>query len=142
MKKVAPNLRRDRKWYTIAMGLVIMLGLASRRYPQILPAFLDKYPGDVLWTIVVFLLLGMVLPRASTWKIAGLALVISYIVEFGQLYRAPWLVAIRETTIGHLLLGSEFVWGDLVAYTIGAAIALLVELGWVRFGRSRAPRTK
>jgi hypothetical protein len=135
-------LRRDRRWYTIAIVLVIMLGLASRRYPQILPAMLDKYPGDVLWTIVVFLLLGMVLPRASSWKIGGLALGISYLVEFGQLYRAPWLVAIRETTIGHLLLGSEFVWGDLVAYTIGAAIAMLAELGWVRFARSRAPRTK
>jgi hypothetical protein len=135
-------MQRDRRWYAIGIALVIILGLASRRYPQILPASLDKYPGDVLWTIVVFLIAGIVFPRASTRKIAGLALGISYLVEFGQLYRAPWLVAIRETTIGHLLLGSEFVWGDLVAYTIGAASAMFAELGWVRFARSRAPRTK
>jgi hypothetical protein len=142
MGRIFVSMRRDRRWYAIAIVLVISLGLASRRYPQILPAMLDKYPGDVLWTIVVFLVGGIVFPRASTWKIAGLALRISYLVEFGQLYRAPWLVAIRQTTIGHLLLGSQFVWEDLVAYTVGAAIALLAELSWVRFGRSRTPRKK
>jgi ABC-type multidrug transport system fused ATPase/permease subunit len=116
MKKAAPNLHRNRGWYTISIVLVIILGLASRRYPQILPAILDKYPGDALWPIVVFLAAGVVLQRTSTWKIAGLALAISYIVEVAQLYQAPWIVAIRRTTIGHLFLGSQFMWEDLVAY--------------------------
>jgi Protein of unknown function (DUF2809) len=142
MNKIAPNLYRNRLGYTIAIVFVIILGLASRRYPQFLPAILDKYPGDALWTIVVYLICAIVFPRASTWKIAGLALGISYVVEFAQLDRAPWLVAIRRTTIGHLLLGSQFAGEDLVAYTVGAAIAMLVENGWFNFARSRAPRKK
>jgi Protein of unknown function (DUF2809) len=121
MKIITP-MRRNRLWYAIAIGLVIAIGLGSRHYPQ-----LGKYPGDALWTIVVFLLLGFALPRVSTLKVATLALFISYIVEFGQLYRAPWIVAIRSTTIGHLILGSDFGWGDLAAYTIGALLALVVE---------------
>ncbi len=138
MKKVAPNLHRNRVVYAISIFLVIIFGLASRRYPQILPAILDKYPGDALWTIVVFAIGGIVLPRTSTLKIAGLALVISYVVEFAQLYRAPWIVAIRGTKIGHLLLGSQFAWEDLGAYTVGAALAILAEWSCLTIIRSRA----
>ena len=142
MSQIFPPVRRNRFWYGMAIAIAIVFGLASRRYPQLLPAILDKYPGDVLWTIVVFLLGGIVLPQASPLKIAGLALVISYLVEFGQLYQAPWIVAIRRTTIGHLCLGSQFAWEDLVAYTVGAAIAFLLELAWLRTVRSPGRRNK
>ncbi len=142
MNKVASHLHRNRVWYTIAVVLVIIFGLASRRYPQFLPAILDKYPGDALWTIGVYLICAIVFPRANSWKIAGLALAISYIVEFAQLYQASWIVAIRRATIGHLFLGSQFGWEDLVAYTVGAAIALLTESAWFSFARSRASRKK
>jgi Protein of unknown function (DUF2809) len=120
--KITTPIHRQKVWYALAIFAVIIIGLGSRHYPQ-----LGKYPGDALWTIVVFLLLGFTLPRLSTLKVTALALVISYTVEFSQLYRAPWLVAIRSTTIGHLILGSDFGWGDLVAYTVGALIALVVE---------------
>ncbi len=120
--KISAPIHRHKFWYALAIFVVIIIGIGSRRYPQI-----GKYPGDALWTIVVFLLLGFALPRVNTLKVTALALLISYAVEFGQLYRAPWLVAIRSTTIGHLLLGSDFGWGDLAAYTIGALIALVVE---------------
>jgi Protein of unknown function (DUF2809) len=120
--KITTPIHRHKFWYALAIFVVILVGLGSRHYPQ-----LGKYPGDALWTIVVFLLLGFALPRVSTLKVTALALFISYAVEFAQLYRAPWLVGIRSTTIGHLILGSDFGWGDLAAYTIGALIALVVE---------------
>jgi hypothetical protein len=120
--KINLPIHRHKLWYAIAIFVVIIIGLGSRKYLQ-----LGKYPGDALWTIVVFLLLGFALPRVNTLKITALALLISYTVEFGQLYRAPWLVGIRSTTLGHLLLGSDFSWEDLVAYAIGALIALVVE---------------
>jgi hypothetical protein len=118
--------RRNRFWYAIAVAVVILVGMASRRYP-LLPEIVDKYPGDVLWTMMVFCLGAIVFPRTSTIKLAGLALFISYAVEFGQLYRAPWIVAIRQTTIGHLILGADFAWGDLIAYTVGALLMLVGE---------------
>ncbi len=53
--------------------------------------------------------------------------IISYAVEFGQLYRAPWIVAIRQTTLGHLILGADFAWGDIIAYTVGFLLVLIGE---------------
>ncbi|MGK5002485.1 DUF2809 domain-containing protein [Janthinobacterium sp. LB2P70] len=106
---------------------VIALGLASRAFPQFVPAVLGKYPGDALWAMMIVFALGIVATRMRTWQLALTALLICFAVEFGQLYQAPWIVALRAHPLGHLVLGSAFGWVDLIAYTAGVAIAALVD---------------
>ncbi|QYG05742.1 DUF2809 domain-containing protein [Janthinobacterium sp. PAMC25594] len=106
---------------------VIALGLASRAYPQFLPAALGKYPGDALWAMMIVFALGIIATRMRTWQLALWSLLICFAVEFGQLLQTPWLVALRAHPLGHLVLGSTFGWGDLIAYTAGVAIAALVD---------------
>nr|WP_152884579.1 DUF2809 domain-containing protein [Duganella sp. FT27W] len=106
---------------------VIALGLASRRYPGLFPAALGKYPGDALWTMMVFFGLAVIAPRSSVARLVLGALAISYVVEFGQLFQAPWIVAVRAHPLGHLVLGTAFGWMDLVAYTVGAVVAFVIE---------------
>ena len=71
--------------------------------------------------------LGIFATRMRTWQLALTALLICFAVEFGQLVQTPWLVALRAHPLGHLVLGSTFGWGDLIAYTAGVAIAALVD---------------
>jgi len=108
--------------------LVITAGIASRKYPQILPSFLGKYPGDALWALAAFVLWGLILPRASSLMVALLAFLTSFIDELSQLYHAPWIDAIRSTSIGHLLLGFSFSWLDILAYAVGVVIGIILEL--------------
>jgi hypothetical protein len=117
---------RNRFVSLCAVASVIALGLASRRWPGLLPQVLGKYPGDALWTLMVFFGLGVFMPRSNTWHLALWALLISYAVEFAQLYQAPWIMAIRATTLGRLALGTTFAWFDLVAYTVGAAMGVVI----------------
>ena len=119
------------------MLLVIGLGLASRRYPGMFPAFLGKSPGDALWALAVFVGLGILFPRASTGRTGAAALAIAFLVELGQLYQAPWINAIRATLPGRLLLGTTFVWSDLPAYAVGVALGVLAEYGLRRILRGR-----
>jgi hypothetical protein len=118
---------RNRRWYLLAMIVVMAAGLASRRYSWLFHACLGKYPGDALWALMVFLLWGRALPRTSSLWIGLYALSTSFADEFSQLYQAPWINDIRSTTMGHLILGSGFAWPDLVAYTVGVAIGVLAE---------------
>jgi len=118
---------RNRLMYGAMVLAVIALGLASRRYPGLFPAALGKYPGDALWTMMVFFGLAMIAPRLSVARLALGALAISYVVEFGQLYQAPWIVAVRAHPLGHLVLGTAFGWMDLVAYTVGAVVSFMIE---------------
>lgn len=106
---------------------VILLGLASRRFPGMFPEVVGKYPGDVLWTMMVFFGLAVMMPALSVRQLTIYAAVISYVVEISQLYQAPWMNAVRANPLGHLVLGSTFNWGDLAAYTVGAVLAMLLE---------------
>jgi hypothetical protein len=118
---------RSRLWLAAGFMAVIALGLASRKYPFLFPAILGKYPGDALWALMVLLGCAFWRPRATTGRLALTALAISCLVEFSQLYQAPWINAIRHTTMGHLVLGSTFSWLDMVAYAVGISAGALLD---------------
>ena len=129
-----------RRWYAVAFIGVVALGLASRSYPGLFPAFLGKYPGDALWAFMVFCGLGFLHPGCSTARLAFYSLLISYADEFSQLYQARWINQIRGTTVGHLILGSTFSWLDMVAYTVGVVLGALCKETVGRLGsRSMQP---
>ena len=135
---------RSRLAYSVAILLVIVMGLLSRRFPQFMPAALGKTPGDALWALMVFLGFGFAFRRASTSSVALAALLFCFVIECSQLYHAPWIDAVRGTLPGQLVLGSGFMWGDLAAYTVGVLVGAMAETGVRHFrdnSRGRTGRT-
>ena len=126
-RRICANRSRSRASYLGFLVFVVFLGLASRKIPFLRTTLFDKYPGDALWTVMMFTLCALLAPKWSTRSLGITALLISYLVEFLQLYRAPWLVELRASTAGHLVLGTTFSWYDLIAYTVGGAIAVSLE---------------
>nr|WP_299497185.1 DUF2809 domain-containing protein [Mucilaginibacter sp.] len=57
-----------------------------------------------------------------------LSLAYAYATEFSQLYKSPWIDNLRSTFFGRALLGETFYWGDLVSYTVGICLGVLVML--------------
>jgi hypothetical protein len=123
---------RNRLLYALLVLAVIAAGLASRRYPWLLPAQLGKYPGDALWALMVMLLYGLARPNWPIARTAAAALATSFVVELSQLYQADWINAVRHTTLGHLVLGSGFHALDLLAYAVGVAVGAAGELLMLR----------
>ncbi len=119
--------------YLIAAIVVVFAGLASRRYREQLPAFLAEYAGDTLWALMVFLLVGTLLAGRPIHVRAAISLALAFLVEISQLYHAPLIDSIRQTTLGGLVLGFGFLWTDLVCYSIGIAAGSLTEWGIERF---------
>ncbi|OAF01784.1 hypothetical protein AYJ54_04375 [Bradyrhizobium centrolobii] len=121
---------------------VIVCGLALRWYgfPFGLPAFIVKYGGSLLWATMVFLMVGVLVPRLTRLPIAAIATAIAVVVEFSRLVHAPWLDAFRLTTAGALLLGRFFSLWNLMAHAVGIAFGVwldrLVEMrslvGWAK----------
>jgi len=116
------NAIRNRIHLGVALVCTVGIGLASRKFPALFPALLEKYPGDALWAQMVYWLVCICTPTASVIKVALYSLAISYADEVSQLYQSPWINQIRATTPGHLVLGSHFSWMDMLSYTIGIAL--------------------
>lgn len=109
--------------------IVIACGLSLRWYgfPLGLPAFVVKYGGSLLWAAMVFLLVGVLLPRLSRAQLAVVAAVIAVVVELSRLVHTPWLDTFRLTTAGALLLGRIFSLWNLVAYAVGIAFGVWID---------------
>ena len=111
---------------------MVVAGLGSRRLAPLFPALLRKYPGDVLWATMVFLVCGFLFPRLSRIKIGLLASAISLCVECAKLVHAPCLDAVRPTAWYRLLFGTSFSFANLGCYLAGILLAGLVERYWQR----------
>ncbi len=120
-------MNRKRRYYFFLVILTIMLGLGSRKFPELLPSFLFLYLGDTLWAIMVFFILGFLWPRVSTFLMGVLSLGFCYGIELTQFYHASWIDQIRQTTLGGLILGMGFLWSDLLCYTIGIILGIGIE---------------
>ena len=123
----ADDTARRRLAALAAMPAAIALGLASRHWPDALPAALGKYPGDALWALTVLFGWRALRPRARTRDVALLAMATSVAIEVAKLWQAPWLVQFRHTTVGHLLLGQVFSWQNLVAYGVGVLAGVVLD---------------
>ena len=106
-----------RIFYLSGIAVLIALGLLSRRVK-----FVPAACGDALWAMMVYCCFRIVLIRKPMIISAVAALITSFAIEFSQMHTPDWLVKIRSTFLGHMLLGQGFLWSDLLAYTIGIAV--------------------
>ena len=104
----------------------MILGLLSRKISG-LPKIIELYSGDILWALMVFLIIAFIFNKKLTTFIISWAIIFSYSIEISQLYHAPWIDAIRNTALGGLILGFGFLWSDLICYTIGIIIGIIIE---------------
>jgi hypothetical protein len=119
---MSASTHRRRLFSAALVPAIIVAGLLSRRSEWVHAAF-GKYPGDALWTVMVYCLVAALGPGLSRVSVTSVALLVSFAVEFSQLLRHPWLDSVRGTVLGHLVLGSTFNAPDLAAYAVGALAA-------------------
>jgi len=123
---------RSRKLYFIYGIVVVIIGLASRKVPSDLPLIISKYPGDVLWALMVFIIVGFLFTNITTKKVAIISLLFSFLIETSQLYHAIWIDNIRHTILGALILGSGFSFYDMICYIVGVSLGVLSEKYLIR----------
>ncbi|WP_456705192.1 MULTISPECIES: ribosomal maturation YjgA family protein [unclassified Bradyrhizobium] len=130
MQPVNTLALRQTSLIRVALALVVIAcGLSLRRYgfPLGLPAFVVKYGGSLLWATMVFLLVGLLLPRLPRSQLAVIAMAVAAVVEFSRLVHTPWLDAFRLTTAGALLLGRIFSLWNLAAYAVGIGFGIWLD---------------
>lgn len=123
---------RNRIIYFFLTLLVISLGLFTRKIAYQLPEMINLYLGDALWALMIFLATGFIFNKIKTLSALTIALCFCFLIEVSQLYHAAWIDAIRQTTLGGLILGFGFLWSDMLAYTVGVVFGAMLEKLFLR----------
>jgi hypothetical protein len=105
--------------------IVVVLGLGTRG--PFAPHFVQLYVGDVLWGVLFFLLGALVSPSKPSLILGAWAVVSTELIELSQLYQGDWVLRLRATRAGGLLLGHQFLWSDLLCVAVGGALAALLD---------------
>ncbi|ASA20812.1 DUF2809 domain-containing protein [Paenibacillus donghaensis] len=111
--------------------LVMALGLGSRKFGGLLPEFVHAHAGDALWASMVYLMFRVLLVDRSRLLALKLSLLLSFGIEFSQLYQSDWINGLRATTLGALVLGKGFLWIDLLRYAVGILLTFAAD-GYLR----------
>jgi hypothetical protein len=114
----------------VAAPAVVAAGLVAR-------GAVGAWTGGVLYTVLVWTLVVLAVPRARPPVAVGVALAVSWAVEFSQLSPFPAELS-RRSELARLALGSTFDASDLVWYVVGAALALLLHRTWLAALASRS----
>ena len=116
-----------RRRIVVVLLVVTVFGLAMKLYPGPGRWWVNNWgPASVAYEIFFMLLVFLVVPRrGAITPIAIGVCATTCALEVLQLWKPPWLVAVREGTfLGRALLGTSFSWWDFPAYFIGCT------LGW------------
>jgi hypothetical protein len=113
---------KTRILYFFIICLVIILGLLSRKLD-----FVPLFVGDILYAMMIYFIVRFLLLKADLKIITFISILTCYGIEILQLYQANWIVEIRNTTLGHLVLGQGFLWSDLLAYTFGIILCYILD---------------
>ncbi|MFE9560294.1 DUF2809 domain-containing protein [Streptomyces sp. NPDC006487] len=129
--RAGPLRARTRLAAAAAVVVTVGAGLGLRAVATGDPA---KYGGDVLYTVLIFTLIVLALPRVTALRAAAGALAVSWTVEFLQLTAVPSELS-RHSTAARLVLGSTFNPPDLFWYAAGAVVGWLAHTAAGRLSR-------
>ena len=118
-------IKRNRILYFFLIIATIGLGLVSRA--DFIPKLIYPFFGDILYSLMIFFIIGFIFTGFSSLKTALISIGICYIIELSQFYEANWIVEIRNYKLGGLLLGYGFLWSDLISYLVGGALGFSIE---------------
>lgn len=84
------------------------------------------YGGDFLVVILIYCFIKSFI-NTSPFKTAISVLLLSYIVEVSQYFHVVGLLGLQHSQLAKILLGTSFSFTDLLVYTLGIGLVILIE---------------
>lgn len=89
-------------------------------------AVIRPYVGDFLVVILLYCLMRAFF-NVSVFRTALGVLLFSYVVEFLQYCRLVEKLNLEQNVFARVIIGTSFEWIDIVSYTLGIGLVLLLE---------------
>ncbi len=115
----------NKNYFIAAMLLFIVLVVIA---VFVKDKFIRPTVGDFLVVIFIYCFLKSFL-NASPLRVGIYVLLFAFAVEIGQYFDLVKLLGLEHSKLARVIIGTRFVWRDLVAYTLG----ILAVLGFEKY---------
>lgn len=88
--------------------------------------FIRPYFGDFLVVILIYCFVKSFLNTRVIPTAIGV-LLFAYLVELLQYFRIVEVLGLQHSRAARIIIGSAFEWQDMLAYTMGVLVVVLVE---------------
>ena len=124
MNSIDPPLFRFRLNYFLVFLLLFLVEVCIALFVR--DRFVRPYLGDVLVVLLLYCFLQSFLKLQPRVAALGV-LLFAFGIEMLQYFRLVEVLGLRNNKIATTVLGSSFDWEDLLAYSLGAVLVLLIE---------------
>ena len=113
------------QWKYFVLAILLFLAEVLIAY-YIHDKIIRPYVGDLLVVILIYCFIKSFV-NISVTKAAIFVLLFAYVIELLQYLNMIKFLGLQKSRMANIVLGNYFEWIDLVAYTIGIAIVILIE---------------
>ena len=111
-------------WYFILMLLLFVIEFIIGA--DFHDTIIRPYGGDFLVVILIYCFVKSVI-NTPVIKTALGVLLFSYLVEVSQYFHLVTLLGMQHSKLANIMLGTSFSFTDLLAYTLGIGLIIVVE---------------
>jgi len=90
-------------------------------------AFIRPFGGDFLVVILIYCLVKSFMDSPVSPTILSV-LLFAYAVEISQYFHLVNLLGLRNSKIARIIMGTSFSWTDMLMYSLGMLLVLIIEL--------------
>jgi Protein of unknown function (DUF2809) len=117
-------LRRFNKIYFALAMLLFIIEVLIALFVR--DGFVRPYLGDVFVVILIYCFIKSFLD-VPVFPLAVAVLIFAFIIEFLQYVKIVEKLGLEKSEIARTIIGTSFVWIDVLAYVVGIVIVLAVE---------------
>lgn len=107
-------------WAILILGIEVLIAL------YVHDAIIRPYIGDVLVVILLYCFVKSIL-NISVLKAALSVFIFAYAIEMLQYFKIVNKLGLQDVTFARIIIGTDFSWIDMLAYTLGIAMVLGIE---------------
>lgn len=116
-------LKFNRRYFTITLLLFAVEFIIGADFHD---TIIRPYGGDFLVVILIYCIVKSFI-NAPVIKTALAVLVLSYLIEISQYFHLVALLGMQHSKLARIVLGTSFSFADLLAYTLGIGLVIVVE---------------
>jgi hypothetical protein len=113
------------KNYFILAILLLITEVLIARYLH--DNIIRPYGGDFLVVILIYCLVKTFL-NTPVIPTAVAVLLFAYVIEVLQYFRLVVWLGLQHVRLARVILGTSFSWTDILCYTLGIALVIIIEM--------------